>query len=248
MHGRLARILAVALVFALGGLIKGVTGMGLPTAAMGLLGLLMAPAEAAALLVIPSLVTNVWQLFSGRCLLAAVRRLGSMLVAICLATWAAAGLIAGRSAGLAVTGLGVALVVYAVIALAKVRLAIPRRWEAWLSPAVGAATGVVTGATGVFVIPAVPYLQALGLERDDLVQGLGLSFTTSTVALAAGLAARGAFQLAEAGISMLCVVPALAGMGLGLLVRARVGAATFRLCFLIGLLLLGVDLVARSIP
>jgi hypothetical protein len=28
---------------------------------------------------------------------------------------------------------------------------------------VGLATGLVTAATGVFVIPAVPYLQALGL-------------------------------------------------------------------------------------
>lgn len=35
------------------GLIKGVTGMGLPTVAMGLLGTVMPPAEAAAMLVIP---------------------------------------------------------------------------------------------------------------------------------------------------------------------------------------------------
>ena len=53
---------AVAAIFALGGFVKGVVGLGLPTIATGLLSLLMPPAQAAALLVVPSLVTNVWQI------------------------------------------------------------------------------------------------------------------------------------------------------------------------------------------
>jgi uncharacterized membrane protein YfcA len=99
----------------------------------------------------------------------------------------------------------------------------------------------------VFVIPAVPYLQALGLEKEDLVQALGLSFTVSTFALAAGLASRGAFHPGAVGASLLCTVPALLGMALGQLIRTRVNPATFRLIFLIGLLVLGTDLSVRSI-
>lgn len=41
------------LIFIAAGLVKGVTGMGLPTVAMGLLGLLMPPQAAAPLLVLP---------------------------------------------------------------------------------------------------------------------------------------------------------------------------------------------------
>ena len=55
------------LIFIAAGLVKGVTGMGLPTVAMGLLGLLMPPQAAAALLVLPSLLTNLWQLLAVRC-------------------------------------------------------------------------------------------------------------------------------------------------------------------------------------
>ncbi len=51
---------AAAAVFVLAGLVKGVVGLGLPTVAMGLLALRMPAAQAAALLVVPSLVTNVW--------------------------------------------------------------------------------------------------------------------------------------------------------------------------------------------
>ena len=46
-------------VFLVAGWVKGVVGMGLPTVAMGALGLVIAPVQAAALLVVPSLVTKV---------------------------------------------------------------------------------------------------------------------------------------------------------------------------------------------
>ncbi len=42
---------------------------------------------------------------------------------------------------------------------------------------------------GVFAIPAVPYIGALGLSKDELIQALGLSFTVWTIALAAAIVA-----------------------------------------------------------
>ena len=104
---------------------------------------------------------------------------------------------------------------YAVLGLSPVRVSVPRRAERWLGPLVGAATGLVTAATGVFVIPAVPYLGALGLGKDDLIQALGLSFTVSTAALALTLAGNGAFGSATAGASLLALAPALLGMVVG---------------------------------
>ncbi len=46
----------------------------------------------------------------------------------------------------------------------------------------GTVTGLIASVTGVFVIPSVPYLQAIGLEKEELLQALGLSFTISTLA------------------------------------------------------------------
>lgn len=246
MHEASPAILTVGLIFAFGGLAKGIAGMGLPTVAMGLLGLLMTPAEAAALVAIPSLVTNIWQFLSGQHRLILIRRMWSMLLMICLVTWVSAGLITDAGEGRADIALGATLIVYAVIGMARVDLSVPSRYEAWLSPAVGATTGVVTSATGISVMPAAPYLQALGLDKDNLVQVLGLSFTTSTIALAAGLASHGALQITDAGASALCTVPTLVGMRSGQMVRRRVDPATFRALFLISLLLLGVDLMVRS--
>lgn len=240
--------IAVALTFVLAGIVKGVTGMGLPTVSMGLLSLLMVPADAAALLTIPSLVTNVWQFVAGPNRASLLRRMWPMLLAICVATSLGTGLLVGTGgAARATTALGVVLMIYALAGLAKIRLALPRHSESWLSPLVGATTGIVTGATGVFVIPAVPYLQALGLEKEELVQGLGLSFTVSTIALAIGLAGHNALHVDRGAVSILCAIPALAGMFIGQWIRIRVDAARFRQLFFFGLLLLGADLAARSI-
>lgn len=191
-------------------------------------------------------MTNVWQFLAGPHRVATLRRMWPMLLVIGVATWASAGLITGAAGTHATAALGAALIAYAAIGLAKVRLHVRSRHEAWLGPLVGAATGVVTGATGVLVIPAVPYLQALRLEKDELVQALGLSFTASTVALAAGLASHAALHVTGVSVSVLCTAPALLGMWLGQIVRARVDPATFRMVFFVGLLVLGGDLLARS--
>ena len=241
----LAHIAVVATTFAVAGFVKGVTGMGLPTVAMAVLGTLMLPAQAAALLLLPSFVTNVWQLFAGPGVRALVARLWPMLAGIVGGTLVAAPFIAGGGVW-AVAGLGAALTLYAAAGLRAWRLRVPARHERWLSAAIGAVTGVVTGVTGVFVVPAVPYLQGLELKREDLVQALGLSFTVSTIALAIGLAGAHAFALDGLRESSAAVVPALAGMWLGQRVRGRISAASFRRWFFICLLGLGVELMARA--
>ncbi|HVE54026.1 MAG TPA: sulfite exporter TauE/SafE family protein, partial [Ramlibacter sp.] len=113
------------------------------------------------------------------------------------------------------------------------------RAQGLAGPLVGAATGLVTGLTGVFVLPAVPYLQALALDRKQLVQALGLSFTTSTIALAGLLLARGDMNLSASMHSALSLVPALAGMWIGQKVREELSEAGFRKCFFFGMVGLG---------
>lgn len=245
IDGSLTLILG-ALIFLVAGIVKGVIGPGPPTIAMGLLSLIMVPAQAASLLIVPSLVTNVWQLAAGPCFGALARRLWPMMAGVLVGTWAGAGLMRSDTSGWGAIALGFALMLYAGLGLAAVRLSVPDRAEGWLSPFIGTATGLVTAATGVFVIPAVPYLQALGLPKDDLVQALGLSFTVSTVALASILMQDGLLQ-SSAVTSMIALVPALIGMILGQGVRGRVSEKVFRLCFFLGLLVLGGHLASRML-
>ena len=237
-----------ALIFVLAGLVKGSIGMGLPTVGLALLGLLMPPAQAAALMVVPSLVTNVWQAAAG----GAFRRLSMRMRALLVCIALGAGSVRIVGAGLAeqanaIVGLGIALALYGAYGLLGKTLRVAAKSERWLSPAIGLLTGAATGATGVFVIPSVPYLQALGLSKDELVQGLGIVFTVSTLTLGASLVQGGQLDLRASGISTALIVPALAGVALGQYVRSRVSGATFRRFFFIGTLLLGLHLAFRAV-
>lgn len=235
----------IAGVFLLAGFVKGVIGLGLPTISVGLLSLVMAPAQAAALLIIPSTITNIQQMRPRATLVPIARRLWPMLAGIVLGTLAGGGLIAGANAKLAAAALGVSLVLYAGLGLAKVQFRVAPRQEIWLGPLVGALTGLVTAATGVFVIPAVPYLQAIGMEKDELVQALGLSFFISTLALAFTLANGQIFAGELLWGSLLTLIPALAGQFLGQAARARLDPGSFKRWFLLGLLALGITLASR---
>jgi len=242
-----ATLIFVAAVFTLAGFGKGVIGLGLPTISMGLLALVMPPVHAAAVLLLPSFVTNVWQMVAGSALTVVTRRLWPMMLAVCLGTWAGLGLMTGATARFGAALLGVALVLYAAAGLAACRLSVPRKWEPILSPIIGAITGLITAATGVFVIPAVPYLQAIGLEKEEFVQALGLSFTVSTIALAFNVALEGGLNLSMANDTLAALALACVGMWIGQTIRHRMSPVTFRRWFFAGLLLLGIYLVVRSV-
>jgi uncharacterized membrane protein YfcA len=240
-------LLFIAAVFAVAGFVKGVIGLGLPTIAMGLLVIVMPPVEAAAILILPSLLTNIWQMLAGPLLVPIIRRLWSMMLGVCAGTWAGMGLMTGAAGRYGTVFLGLALVLYALTGLSAFRLRIPPRHEGWLGPLVGVTTGGITALTGVFVIPAVPYLQAIGLEKEELVQVLGLSFTVSTLALAVNVAAAGALTATLATATFVALLLACAGMWLGQAVRVRLQPATFRRWFFVGLAVLGFYLAGRAV-
>jgi hypothetical protein len=242
-----AILAATAGAFLLAGFVKGVIGLGLPTVSIGLLGLLITPSQAAAILVVPSLVTNIWQAAVGGGLIALAQRLWPLLAGICIGTFIGAALLPHDDSGRATVWLGVLLVLYATFGFVKGHFAVPRHIETWLGLLVGSTTGALTVATGIFVIPGTPYIQSLKFDRDKLVQALGLSFTVSTITLALALAYAGQMRTSLAWPSIIALAAALAGMGLGQLVRGRVKEETFRLCFFIGLLLLGAHLALRGL-
>jgi uncharacterized protein len=241
-------ILLVALgSLLLAGFVKGFIGMGLPTIATGLLTVVMAPAQAAGLLVVPNFSTNAWQASAGNRLPALLRRFWPMLAGICIGSTPGAGFLANDTSGRASMAFGVMLVAYALMSMVSPRLRVPLRTEWWLAPVVGAITGLIAILTGVFVLPLVPYLQSLGLQKDELIQALGLSLLTSAVALGVALAREGALPLATLGASMVALAPAGLGVAIGQWCRRQVSPAMFVRIFAVGLLAIGLHLAFRNL-
>ena len=186
-------------------------------------------------------------MLAGPYLRALVKRLGGMLMAACIGTWLGAGWLTGPHARYGAIALGLSLIVYAVLSLGAVRMTVPREQEIWLGPLVGLLTGLISAATGVFVIPAIIYLQGIELEKEELVQALGLSFTVSTIALSFNLIGAGVLNVSLATVAVVALVAALIGMWIGQIVRLRLDQKTFRRWFFIGLLALGLYLAGAPL-
>lgn len=248
------QLLAVVVVFAVAGGVKGVTGMGLPTVAMSLLGLWLPAAQAAALLVLPSLLTNLAQC-RGPHLRALASRLWPGWLALVGVTVLAPGLGDATAGAAAHRWLGAVLVAYGLWGLGRPVLPDLSARGPWLALALGAATGWVTALTAVFVLPWVPYLQALRLDRQAMVQALGLSFTVATLALACRLQlwAPPGGAMGPAGSawpSWLALAAALvgsfAGLSLGGRLRERLAGPAFQKALFLVFIALGLANLAHS--
>ena len=236
----------IALVLLVAVTVKGVVGLGLPTITLALLTATLGLKDAMAILLIPSIVTNVFQMARGGAFRALCRRLWLFLVLLAAGCVLASGAVAVVDAVWLSGLLGVSIVLYAMLGLATPPWPKPGRREIWLSPAVGAVTGLLTGLTGSFVMPSVPYLQALGLPRDHLVQAMGITFMVATLALAVGLGGRGLVSDGTVTVSVLATLPALGGLWIGTCLRGTLSDRLFRKVLFISLVLVGVWIVIKA--
>ncbi len=240
-------LVIVLIIFLLAGTVKGVIGFGLPTVSLAVLTVVVELPVAVLLMVIPSAITNIWQAVDGPHFLDLMRRFWLMLLASAVGVWFSYGLLLVVNPKNMTALLGVVLCIYAAVSLHRGRL-IPRlTHERFVSPAVGLVTGALAGATGSLVMPMVPYLQALDLERDTLVQMMGISFAVSTCAIGLAIADHGGYDSKLVLLSLVALVPALAGMKLGRLLRQRLPELVFRRCLFAGLLVIGIRLIWKGL-
>src|SRR5271163_706801 len=125
-------LILIAASFLLAGFIKGTLGLGLPTVAMGLLAVVMPPPQALAIVIVPAIVTNIWQTFVGPYLRDIVRRLWPLMLGTILGVRLNSGMLTGPYARYGTVVLGVLLVIYAVIGLRKFSFNVAARNEKWI--------------------------------------------------------------------------------------------------------------------
>ncbi len=236
--------------FLFAGTIKGIVGLGLPSVSLALLTLTIDLTSAMTLLVLPSLITNLWQAAVGGNFKLIVSRIWPFLVMAVATVWVGVSVLAQANMNWLSVLLGILLVVYAVGGLAGFKLAIKAHnasWSrSWLGPLLGAINGILTGLTGSFVVPGVMYLQAVGFAKDQLVQAMGMLFFISTVALGMALQGNDLFFTDLGLLSLFAIVPAFAGMFFGKKIRHKLSELAFRRFFFMLLLLLGLYIIAES--
>ena len=130
-------------------------------------------------------------------------------------------------------------IVFALSRLLKVSISVPRKWERSLSVPLGAINGMLTGMTGSFMVPSVLFMQAMGFQRDMLVQAMGIFFAISTIVLPASLGRHDLISMEHVRVSVSALMPSLLGLTIGRRVRLKIDEERFQQLFLVSVLLLG---------
>ena len=241
-------ILAIAAVaFTLAGFVKGVVGFGFPVITLIILTLTIGLLDALAIIVIPTIVTNVWQGLSGPYLKDIARRMGLYILVSATFIWLTSAYLTVVDIRWPTAMLGGVLFVFALSRLLNVRLSVSPRWERPLSVPLGAINGMLTGMTGSFMVPSVLFMQAMGFQRDMLVQAMGVFFAISTMMLALSLGRNDLISMEQLQLSLFALVPSIFGLYIGRWIRLRINEERFQQIFLVSVLLLGGYISYRAV-
>ena len=203
--------------------------------------------QAIPLIVVPILVTNIYQAMQGGQLAAQFRRFWSMNLLLCAGTWGGTVLLFIIDPAALVITLGCVVVGYALINLFSVTIRVPAKNEGWMSPVVGLISGILTGTTGSVGAPIAIYMQALGLEKAAFLQAVSLSFFITAVVWIAALIDQSAFNLQTTVVSLFAVIPAFVGMWTGQVLRDRLPEDKFRHWIFVFLIVVGANLIRKGI-
>ena len=199
-----ATAFAIFSAILLAGLLKGIIGVGFQTVGIAFLTVITNLPNAISLLLIPSLVTNLWQAGAGGELFTILIRLWPLIITASMMVWF--GSIALTSVSLSYLSalLGVLLIIYSTFSLFGLRFEVKTKNEWWLAPFIGLINGVLTGMTGIFVVPCVFYFQAIGFRKDTLIQSMGVLFTALTLMLIVSLKTKNILTLESVWLVSIC--------------------------------------------
>lgn len=234
------------LAFFIAGLVKGVTGIGFASTCLPLLVLRFGLQASLPLVLVPSLASNLYVMWSAGAFRDSLRRFWPLFAADIPGIFCGIALLVWIDKTLAAAVLGIVLAVYCLMTLLRLQLPLDPALERPLRAPVGFLTGTVNGLTGSQMMPILPYLFALNLPPHLFVQVMNTSFTVSSLAMVVGLSGVGYMTAQTALLSTLAILPTFIAVSVGSKVRRRLSPDRFRTIVLIVLLILGLILIVRA--
>ena len=227
----------------LAGIVKGSTGLGYSSCALPFLAAAFGLKTAIVLIVLPAMASNLAVMWSAGHFRETLSRFSFFYLCtvpgvglgIFTLTW-----VEQRYAEIL---LGALIVSYSFYSAFRPPLFLAERLQRPLQIPAGFLNGFFTGLTGSQVLPLLPYMLSLRLDPDRFVQAVNLSVTLSAGVMVVALFIAGLMTWPGLLTSLLCIAPAMLGIGVGTRVRRIIPSAHFRTVVLIVLGVIGAALI-----
>jgi len=222
-------VLYIALALALGGFTKGLTGLGLPLVTVPVLAGIVGVEHAVLVMIVPSLVLNVYPAWIHRESRSDLPELPRLLLAGLPGAVLGAFVLEYAGERVLATGLAIWIVGYVVLRLLHPDFSLSRTARLRIAPGVGAAAGALQAATGISAPIVAPYMDALRLEPGAYVFAVCTCFGAFAAAQLAAVAGYGLLSLDLLGQGVLAIVPAIGFIPVGIWARRFISRRAFEL-------------------
>ena len=240
-------LLAGALAFLIAGTIKGLVGVGLPTASIALMTLVLDPRTAIALILFPMITSNAWQMYRGGFFRRTLKRYWLFAVVLCTGVSLTVLLAKDVDERFLLATLGVVILIFVAVTWKNLMPRLPDRFDRPSQVGFGLAAGMIGGLTAAWAAPIAMYLTSRDVEKDEFIRATGFLIIVGSLPLCVAYASLGFLTGPLAGISLAMLLPTLAGFGLGERLRTRMSVKGFRTLILIVFVILGLNLIRRAI-
>ena len=237
--------LGLVSVFTLGGMVKGVLGVGLPLVVVPLLSLFLPTPTAIALVGAPVLVSNLWQTYDSRASRHNLMRFWPLTLSLLLSTLITVPLTLNLPAAVLNGMMAAALLTSIALMAFNPTLRIAPRWERWAGGLVGTLSGAMGGVSSLTGPVIITFLMALQLKREEFIGTISVIYLFGAVPLYVALWWFGRLELSHLLVSALAMAPMSLGLSLGKRLRQRVSEGLFRRILLVFLLCTAIALITK---
>lgn len=240
-------LLFVLSAFFAASFLKGLTGLGFSTLCLGILAVFLDLKVAIPLVFLPSLSSNFLVMVDAGRFFEALKRFWLLYLSAVPGLIFGILVLGGSDNGIPRLVLGAVMIVYGTIGLLKGTFSVSSKYEKLLGVPVGIVSGLVNGMTGSQIMPIMPYLLALKMDRDLFIQTINCAFTINTLIMVLGLSKLGLITKPVVFTSAAGVLPVWLGIYMGGKIRKKVTEEIYRKMVLVLLLCLGISLIIKSV-
>ena len=242
----LIAILTVALF--VGGVVKGIIALGLPIVSIAILLNFFPPLKVLGILIMPMLVTNLWQAVRSGDLLEPLQRFWPMIITGIIFLIIGAQIIVIMDSAFLFGVLGACVAVFSTINLVRPNMPpLQSGTEKWAGPLAGAMGGLLGGISTIWGPPMTMYFVMLKLPKDEFVRSVGMAWFAFSIPLAMSYWNNGIFSGDIIYLSLYACIPGMIGIRVGEAIRERINQKIFRIVMLVTLLFMGLNLVRRAV-
>ena len=236
-------LVVICCALAAGGLTKGLTGLGLPMVAIPLMAGFLGVERAVLIMIVPTVVLNIWQSWSNRDCIGDMPEIRRLLIPGLPGAAVGASVLYLAPERLLATILAAWIICYLILRLLRPHMSLSPLARRRVAPFVGFGSGAMQAASGICAPILAPYMDALGLSPRSYVFAISTAFAAFAGSHFLVLLALQAYSLDQLLQSSIALIPGLIFMAPGTWLRNVVEPVVFNRVIRVILVIMAVRLI-----